>query len=66
MPQTREKKPPRPAFNTYSLNEFQTAYDLTSKEAKDLFDRFGPSRAELDVLMKGVRNRGKNVTVWLA
>jgi hypothetical protein len=39
----------------YDLAEFIAAYNLTPPEARDLFARFGPSKRELDLLMKAKR-----------
>nr|WP_277955665.1 hypothetical protein [Shinella zoogloeoides] len=32
------------------------AYDLPEQEARRLFDKFGPSKRELDLLMRARRN----------
>ena len=36
----------------YTIETFRTAYDLTPQEAKRLYDKFGPSKRELDLLMR--------------
>jgi hypothetical protein len=41
----------------YTVETFQTEYDLSLVESVDLFTRFGPSKHDLDVLMKATRNR---------
>lgn len=40
---------------TYTLAEFAATYGLSLKRAKDLYRRFGPSRAKLDLLMLAIR-----------
>ncbi|MEI1247654.1 hypothetical protein [Rhizobium aouanii] len=35
----------------YSIGEFARKYRLDDKEAKRLYDKFGPSATELDLLM---------------
>jgi hypothetical protein len=42
----------------YSLEEFQRKYDLAPDTAEDLFQRFGPSSVELDLLMAAKRSLG--------
>ncbi|QND47132.1 hypothetical protein HB780_15520 [Rhizobium lusitanum] len=39
----------------YSIAEFARKYRLDDKEAKRLFDKFGPSSTELDLLMAAKR-----------
>ncbi|CAN7277267.1 hypothetical protein LJR251_001290 [Rhizobium rhizogenes] len=39
----------------YSIAEFARKYRLDDKEAKRLFDKFGPSATELDLLMAAKR-----------
>lgn len=39
----------------YTLDEFRKAYDLSSQEAKRIFNLSGPSRPNLDVFMKVYR-----------
>jgi len=36
----------------YTVEAFRKAYDLTEKEAERLFGKFGPSKRELDLLMR--------------
>ncbi|WP_411032713.1 hypothetical protein [Shinella sp. BYT-45] len=36
----------------YTVEAFRAAYDLSAQEAKRLFDKFGPSKRELDLLMR--------------
>ncbi|MEA3534585.1 hypothetical protein [Rhizobium sp. CC-YZS058] len=38
-----------------TLEEFQARYGLATEEAKRLFERFGPSATELDLLMAAKR-----------
>lgn len=38
-----------------TLEEFQARYGLETEEAKRLFERFGPSATELDLLMAAKR-----------
>ncbi len=40
----------------YTVETFRTAYDLPQQEAKRLFDKFGPSKRELDLLMRARRD----------
>lgn len=39
----------------YSIGEFADKYSLEGDEAKRLFDKFGPSSTELDLLMAAKR-----------
>ncbi len=39
----------------YSIGEFARKYRLDDEEAKRLFDKFGPSATELDLLMAAKR-----------
>jgi len=39
----------------YSIAEFARKYRLDDKEAKRIFDKFGPSATELDLLMEAKR-----------
>ncbi|KQV81530.1 hypothetical protein [Rhizobium sp. Root1220] len=39
----------------YSLNEFTRRYRLDEGEAKRLYEKFGPSATELDLLMAAKR-----------
>ncbi|MGZ2380146.1 hypothetical protein EHI44_09710 [Rhizobium leguminosarum] len=39
----------------YSIGEFARKYRLDDKEAKRLYDKFGPSATELDLLMAAKR-----------
>ncbi|MET3854728.1 hypothetical protein [Rhizobium sp. OAE497] len=39
----------------YSIGEFARKYRLDDDEAKRLFDKFGPSATELDLLMAAKR-----------
>ncbi|MCB5203802.1 hypothetical protein LH464_15120 [Neorhizobium sp. T786] len=65
MPETRAStSKPRFTAIEYGLEEFRAAYDLPREKAQDLFDRFGPSKAELDAMMKAIINRG-SVKYWL-
>ena len=41
--------------NPYSLKEFTAKYRLDPAEAEDLYNRFGPSSIELDLLMAAKR-----------
>ncbi|MCD1263428.1 hypothetical protein GR158_01965 [Shinella sp. AETb1-6] len=36
----------------YTLDSFRTAYGLSHTEAERLFEKFGPSKRELDLLMR--------------
>lgn len=36
----------------YTVDTFRMAHSLTPQEAKRLFDKFGPSKRELDLLMR--------------
>ena len=36
----------------YTVETFRAAYALSEPEAKRLFDKFGPSKRELDLLMR--------------
>jgi len=36
----------------YTVESFRAAYDLPLQEAKRLFEKFGPSQRELDLLMR--------------
>ncbi len=38
-----------------TLEEFQARYGLETEEAKRLYERFGPSATELDLLMAAKR-----------
>jgi hypothetical protein len=38
-----------------TMEEFQSRYDLEAEEAKRLYERFGPSQTELDLLMAAKR-----------
>jgi len=40
----------------YTVDAFRRAYDLPQQEAKRLFEKFGPSKRELDLLMSARRN----------
>ena len=40
----------------YTVETFRTAYDLPQQEAKRLFEKFGPSKRELDLLMRARRD----------
>ncbi|WP_431522377.1 hypothetical protein [Shinella zoogloeoides] len=40
----------------YTVEVFRMAYDLPEQEARRLFDKFGPSKRELDLLMRARRN----------
>lgn len=46
-----------PQTAEYSIEEFQTAYNLTLVDAVDLFHRFGPYKADLDALLKTMKAR---------
>ena len=39
----------------YSIEEFAKKYRLADEEAKRLFEKFGPSATELDLLMAAKR-----------
>ena len=39
----------------YSISEFARKYRLDDKEAKRLYEKFGPSATELDLLMAAKR-----------
>jgi hypothetical protein len=45
----------------YTVTEFARKYRLDEQEAKRLFDKFGPSATELDLLMAAKR-RPPNLT----
>lgn len=36
----------------YTVETFRAAYDLPQQEARRLFEKFGPSKRELDLLMR--------------
>ena len=40
----------------YTVETFRVVHNLTEKEAKRLFDKFGPSKRELDLLMRARRD----------
>ncbi|WP_313531433.1 hypothetical protein [Shinella sp.] len=40
----------------YTIETFRAAYDLPAQEAKRLFEKFGPSKRELDLLMRARRD----------
>ena len=40
----------------YTVETFRAAYDLSQQEAKRLYDKFGPSKRELDLLMRARRD----------
>lgn len=40
----------------YTVETFRAAYDLPEQEAKRLFEKFGPSKRELDLLMRARRD----------
>ncbi|MGB3812009.1 MAG: hypothetical protein WA950_02175 [Shinella sp.] len=40
----------------YTVEDFRAAYELSQEEAQRLFDKFGPSKRELDLLMRARRN----------
>ena len=46
-----------PKAPEYTLEDFQRTYDLTSVQAVDLFQRFGPHKAELDALLSAMKQR---------
>lgn len=58
MPETHASTS-KPRFRAieYTLEEFRAAYDLPRDKAENLFDRFGPSKVELDVMMEAIHNR---------
>ncbi len=43
----------------YSMSEFARKYRLDEKEAKRLYEKFGPSATELDLLMAAKRKPPK-------
>lgn len=49
----RRSKSPR--GKSYTLADFESAYRLDTRTARDLFDRFGPSAVNLDLLMAAKR-----------
>jgi len=51
LPTTRKVLRGRP----YSLGEFARKYRLEETEAKRLYEKFGPSATELDLLMAAKR-----------
>lgn len=40
----------------YTAETFRAAYGLSEEEAQRLFDKFGPSKRELDLLMRARQN----------
>ena len=40
----------------YTVETFRAAYDLSQQEARRLFEKFGPSKRELDLLMRARRD----------
>lgn len=40
----------------YTIETFRVAYDLPAQEAKRLYEKFGPSKRELDLLMRARQN----------
>ncbi|WP_082553982.1 hypothetical protein [Rhizobium sp. Leaf453] len=44
----------------YGLEEFRQLYGLSTDEARDLFKRFGPSKIELDLLMRAKGREAAN------
>ena len=40
----------------YTVETFRAAYDLPQQEARRLFEKFGPSKRELDLLMRARRD----------
>ncbi|AVA21514.1 hypothetical protein ACXHXG_28110 [Rhizobium sp. LEGMi198b] len=57
MTQSANQTPGRKVIRgrPYSIAEFARKYRLDDKEAKRLFDKFGPSATELDLLMAAKR-----------
>ncbi|QEE43463.1 hypothetical protein FVA81_02130 (plasmid) [Rhizobium sp. WL3] len=45
--------------NSYTLDQFRDAYQLSAFEAARLFSKYGPSAPELDALMMAKRLHGK-------
>ena len=43
----------------YELEAFRRRYDLEIEQARDLYERFGPSSVELDLLMSAKKQRGR-------
>lgn len=65
MPETHASiSKPRFRAIEYTFEEFRAAYDLPREKAENLFHRFGPSKVELDVLMKAIHKRS-SVKYWL-
>lgn len=65
MPETDNVKAmTRAGRPAYSFEQFKAAYDLPLDYAKDLFNRFGPSKPDLDALMNAINNRN-SVKDWL-
>jgi len=52
-----------PRGKPYSLEEFRLKYGLDTRDAEDLFKRFGPSSVELDLLMAAKRGKPSLQTV---
>lgn len=44
-------KPRQKRGEPYSLEQFRQKYGLNEEEARTLYERFGPSSIELDLLM---------------
>ena len=40
----------------YTVEAYRAAYGLSREEAQRLFDKFGPSKRELDLLMRAREN----------
>ncbi|MFT4180548.1 MAG: hypothetical protein QM636_01380 [Rhizobium sp.] len=57
MTQSANRTPSRKVVRgrPYSIAEFARKYRLDDKEAKRLFEKFGPSSTELDLLMEAKR-----------
>ncbi|MBB3607949.1 hypothetical protein [Rhizobium sp. BK602] len=57
MTQSANRTPSRKVVRgrPYSIAEFARKYRLDDQEAKRLFEKFGPSSTELDLLMEAKR-----------
>jgi hypothetical protein len=45
-------------ISEYTIETFQTAYDLPLAKAVELFQRFRPSAFNLDAAVRAMKNRG--------
>lgn len=49
----------------YKFEDFKVRYGLDASQARDLFERFGPSAIELDLLMAAKQRRTPGVQASL-